>query len=174
LAFFLLFAGFWLKISPQLNLTAVHNLKISSSGIIFTPWAMFVPISTFLLFLVSEVVCGEYVLISGFFVQILQQSNFFKNLSACIILVLDATFMPNLTFLGLLSPEISFGEKPVTHEDRHPAYFTIVNLSQCSTPRNKNYQYFELRCVSNVQMLELGVVHKLVSYQSPCHAAGQQ
>jgi len=33
----------------------------------------------------------------------------------CIILVLDATFVPNLTFLGLLSPEILFGEKTVSH-----------------------------------------------------------
>jgi len=38
-----------------------------------------------------------------------------KNLSAHIILVLNATFAPNLTFLGLLSPEISVGEKTVTH-----------------------------------------------------------
>jgi len=32
-----------------------------------------------------------------------------------IILVLDATFTPNLTFSGFLSPEISLGEKPITH-----------------------------------------------------------
>jgi len=38
-----------------------------------------------------------------------------KNLSEHIILILDATFVPNLTFLGPLSPEISFGEKIVTH-----------------------------------------------------------
>jgi len=30
-----------------------------SLSIMFTPWVMFVPISAFLLFLVSEVVCGE-------------------------------------------------------------------------------------------------------------------
>jgi len=37
---YLLFAGFWLKILPQLNLKAVHNLKTKSLGIILTPsWA---------------------------------------------------------------------------------------------------------------------------------------
>jgi len=41
----------------------------------------------------------------------------FQNLNVCIILVLDATFVPNLTFLGLLSPDMSFGEKTVTHTD---------------------------------------------------------
>jgi len=54
------------------------------------------------------------------FLQILPQLKTFpKNLSVRIILVLDATVVPNLTFLGLLSPEISFGENP----PRHPAYF---------------------------------------------------
>jgi len=52
---FLLFAGFGLEILPQLNIKAVHNLKIKSSGIILAPWAMFVPIFAYLLFLVSEV-----------------------------------------------------------------------------------------------------------------------
>jgi len=33
---------------------------------------------------------------------------------ALIVLVLDTTSMPHLTFLSLLSPEISFGEKTVT------------------------------------------------------------
>jgi len=51
---FLLFTGFWLKILPHLNITAIHNLKTRSLGIILTPWAMFVPISAFLLFLVSD------------------------------------------------------------------------------------------------------------------------
>jgi len=49
---------------------------------------------------------------------------FSGNLSARIIPKLDATFVPNLTFLGLLSPEISFGEKN-SHPDTHPAYFGI-------------------------------------------------
>jgi len=50
-----------------------------------------------------------------FFLQILpQQKTFSKILSMCIIRILDATFVPNLTFLGLLSPEILFGEKTVT------------------------------------------------------------
>jgi len=37
----------------------VHNLKTKSSGIILTLWAMFVPISAFLLFLISRVACVE-------------------------------------------------------------------------------------------------------------------
>jgi len=41
----MLFAGFGLKIFPQINIKAVHNLKTKSLGIIFTPRAMFVPIS---------------------------------------------------------------------------------------------------------------------------------
>jgi len=46
------------------------------------------------------------------FLQILPQlKTFSKHLFARIILALDTTFMPNLTFLGLLGPEISFGEK---------------------------------------------------------------
>jgi len=52
---FLLFAGYWLKLLPRLNIKAVHSLKTKSSGVILTPWAMFVPISAFLLFSVSEV-----------------------------------------------------------------------------------------------------------------------
>jgi len=47
---------------------------------------------------------------------------FSRNLSARIVHVLDATFMPNLTFLGLLSFEISFGEKN-SHPLRHPHGF---------------------------------------------------
>jgi len=35
------------------------SLKTKGLGIILTPWATFVPISTFLLFLNSEVACGE-------------------------------------------------------------------------------------------------------------------
>jgi len=42
-----------------LHIKGVHNLKTKSSSIILTPWAMFVPISAFLLFLVSEVACAE-------------------------------------------------------------------------------------------------------------------
>jgi len=49
-----------------------------------------------------------------------------------IILVLDATFVPNLTFVGLLSTEVSLGEKqPLTETVRHPAYFAM-----CYTLRN--------------------------------------
>jgi len=50
---------FWDNFWPLLNIKAVHNLKTKSSSIIFTGWAMFVPISAFLLFLVSELPCGE-------------------------------------------------------------------------------------------------------------------
>jgi len=58
---------------------------------------------------------------------------FSKNLNACTILILDATFVTTLTFLGLLSPGILFGEK---QSPRHPAYFAIaviplVNAQLC-------------------------------------------
>jgi len=59
LAYFLLFAGFWLEILPQLNIKAVHNLKTKGLGIILSPWAIFEPISTSVLFLVSEVECRD-------------------------------------------------------------------------------------------------------------------
>jgi len=36
---FLLFAGFWLNVLPQLNTEAAHNVKTKSLGIIPTPWA---------------------------------------------------------------------------------------------------------------------------------------
>jgi len=42
---------------------------------------------------------------------------YFKNVSVHVILVLNTTFVLNMTFLGLLSPEILFGEKTVTHTD---------------------------------------------------------
>jgi len=53
---FLLFVGFWTKILPQLNIKEVTNVKTKNSGIILRPCAMFVPISTVLVF---EVACGE-------------------------------------------------------------------------------------------------------------------
>jgi len=59
------------KIWPQLNIEVVYNLKTKSSGIILTPWAMFVPILAFLLFLVFEVACGEEC--ARLFLQILPQ-----------------------------------------------------------------------------------------------------
>jgi len=69
--------------------------------------------SAFLLFVnfwpILAVFCKKNVL--------LQLKTFFENLSACIILVLDATFVPNLTFLDFLSLGISFEEKTVTHID---------------------------------------------------------
>jgi len=49
--------------------------------------------------------------------------NFFsKNLNVCIILVPDTTFVPNVMFLGLLSPEILFAPT-------HAAYFALRNKS---------------------------------------------
>jgi len=62
-----------------------------------------------------------------FFANFATVKKLSRNLSARIILVLEAAFLLNLTFLGLLSPEISFGEKKtVTHNpDSHPAYFAI-------------------------------------------------
>jgi len=63
----------------------------------------------------------------GVFLQILSQlKTFSKNRSARIILLLNATFMPNLTFLGLLGAEISFREKTVSPQTpKHPAYLAI-------------------------------------------------
>jgi len=46
---------YWRKDLPQLNVKGVHTLKTKSSGIILAPWAVFVPISAFLLFLVFNV-----------------------------------------------------------------------------------------------------------------------
>jgi len=56
---FLLFAVFWLKILPQLNIKTVHNFKTKSSGIIFTPWDMFDINCAVYTILVSEVACAE-------------------------------------------------------------------------------------------------------------------
>jgi len=70
------------------------------------------------------------------FLQILPQLIFFKNLSVRIILILDATFVPNLKFIGILSPEISSREKIVTH----PPYFTTREF------RTVGYISHQLRC----------------------------
>jgi len=43
------------------------------------------------------------------------EKAFPENLGARIILVLDAAFVPNLTFLGLLNSEILSGEKQSPH-----------------------------------------------------------
>jgi len=48
----------------------------------------------------------------------LQLKNFSGNLTVRIIL--DATIVPNLMFLGILSLEIILGEK-----NSHPVYFAI-------------------------------------------------
>jgi len=98
------------------------------------------PIFTFLLFSVSEVVLGEkctlfaiYGLFLVFLLEILLQlKNFSKNLCVSIILVLDAIFVPNFTFLGILSPEISVGEKtvacPTNYSYRQQStYSSIIN-----------------------------------------------
>jgi len=59
-----------------------------------------------------KIICSFLPIFGVYFANFATINNFFsKNLSARIILVLDATIVPNLTFLGLLSPEISFGEK---------------------------------------------------------------
>jgi len=50
------FLAFWSILGRFLCTKAVHNLKTKSSCIILTPWATFMSISAFLLFLVSEVV----------------------------------------------------------------------------------------------------------------------
>jgi len=51
----------------------MHNLKTKTLSITLTAWAMFVPISAFLLFLVSEVVCGEECVYIWPILQILPQ-----------------------------------------------------------------------------------------------------
>jgi len=56
------------------------------------------------------------------------KKDFSKNLSAHIILVLDATFVPN--FLGLLSPEISFGKN--SHLDMKLISPSIVQQQYCT------------------------------------------
>jgi len=104
-----------------------------------------VPISSFLLFLVSEEACGEkrtyFWQFLAYFLRFLPQlKNFFRKLSVCIILVLDATFVPNSTFVGLLRPEIPFGEQN-SHPPRYPhiqtnsqlAYFAISEPPNCGT-----------------------------------------
>jgi len=45
---FLLFAGFWQKFLPQLNIKAVHNFKKKSLGIILIAGVMLVEICTVL------------------------------------------------------------------------------------------------------------------------------
>jgi len=95
---------------------------------------------------------GRFWPIFGVFLQILPQlKTFSKSLCACIILVVTATFVPNLTFLDFLSPEISFGEKnshphrhTPTDPDRHPAYFA-VREPQCSELRNN--VMLHIRCL---------------------------
>jgi len=65
-----------------------------------------------------------------FFANIAAITKTFLNLSARIIL--DATFLPNLMFLGLLSPEISFGEL------------------QCSALRNTVLMSTNVHCTRNL------------------------
>jgi len=60
---------------------------------------------------------NKVLIFGSFFANYATIKNFSKNLSVCISIILDATFVQNLTFPGLLSPEISFGEKTVTHPD---------------------------------------------------------
>jgi len=85
---FLLFAGFGLKVLPQLNINAVHNSKTITSGIILTPNTMFMLISTFLLFLVSEVACREecaHFGVFGLYLPILSQiKKTFSKKSKCV------------------------------------------------------------------------------------------
>jgi len=105
---------------------AVLNLKTKSLGIILTS-AMFVPISTFLLFLVSELVCGEehvFLAFLAYFLRFFASFARIKFISPKLKCThhpcTNATFVPNLTFLGLLSHEMSFVEKTVTHPGIHP------------------------------------------------------
>jgi len=81
-----------------------------------------VPFTAFRLFVASEVAreeeCALFAifLLNCVFLPILPQLKLlFKNLIALIMLVFDATFVLNLTFLGLLSREISFGKYTHSH-----------------------------------------------------------
>jgi len=68
-------------------------------------------IFAFLLFFVFKLACGEeFDLLWRFLANFATIKKLSKNIKVLIIRVLDATFVPNLTFLGLLSPEISFLE----------------------------------------------------------------
>jgi len=67
----------------------------------------------------------------AFFLQILLQlKNPAKNLSVHIILMLDTTYVSNLTFLGFISLEASFGEEKQSpsHPDTQLT-LPLVNLS---------------------------------------------
>jgi len=83
-----------------------------------------VPICAFLLFVVSAVAHGEECALFGVFRLFFAFfANFAKKLFPNFYrhdLRTSATFVPNLTFLDLVSPEISLGEKPATHPDTHP------------------------------------------------------
>jgi len=91
LAFFTV-CRFWAKNYATIKflLKQCIILKQKSSGNIITPWAMCLPISAFLLFLVSAVECGEefahfwhFWPISGIFIPILPQlKNFFQKSSS--------------------------------------------------------------------------------------------
>jgi len=92
---------------------AVHSLSENKKlCIILKPWATFIQVSAFLLvpFVVSAVARGK---------GLPQLKNFSRNLSVRTILVLQATFVPNLMFLGLFTPQISFREKN-SHLHTHP------------------------------------------------------
>jgi len=76
---------------------------------------------------------GVFACFGAFFANFATMKNrFSKNLSARLILPVDATFVSNLTFLGLLSPDISLGEKnnhhPCTHPDNTQLISPSVNL----------------------------------------------
>jgi len=77
---------------------------------------MFVPIYAFWCF------CP----LLGVFANFGAITNFSKNLSERITNVLNAAFVPYLTFLGLLGFEISLGEKPLTQT---PARHIIATVN---------------------------------------------
>jgi len=52
-----------------------------------------------------------------------------KKLSSRIVLVVDAIFTPNLTILGLFSPEIAW--RKTSHPPRHQHYFAISEPQCC-------------------------------------------
>jgi len=87
----------------------------------------------------------------GIFLQILSQlKKTSKNLNARIILVLDAAFVSNLTFLVLLSAEISFGKKSPAHLHLYTDTQLILQPQSLSAPHrgiNAHETHYLLACL---------------------------
>jgi len=89
---------------------------------------------------------GAFRPILAFFLQILPQLKTFPK-SARSILLLDATIVPNLTSLGLISTEIPFGEKK--QSPTHPPTQLISRSVNLSAP------HYGIDCVGGRLTLRL-------------------